>query len=238
MEQPVETSTENRLRRRALQTFIVFMALSAVIAILTVLFGSFDWFEVRVLVTTSMVTACSICCMACALYAEKTGRREWALVGAGLNITGAAMIIFGAWLEPHGDGFWKTAAIACVYGVAITHYFLLAIAELKPGHRWLIAVALVSIMVNATAIAAAIIGESDGEMVVKAIAVLSILVALETLVIPVLARMNRRESDDPRDKLVLFRVREDVYRTEDDLYFRLQMIDAPPSEDAAPPAAD
>jgi hypothetical protein len=215
------------LRRRALASFIVFLSLSALIAIITVLAGSWSWFELRVLITTSLIAAASICCMVCALYAEKTDRRAGAAAGAALNITGAALLIFGAWVDPHSDTFWKAAIAIGVFGVAAAHYFLLGFMGLRPGHRWIQHTALAVIAANAAMIVLAVITDSNEHLVFKIIAVLSILAALATLAIPVLARIDRPPAGAPLDRLVLIRVADGVYRTDDNRFFRLEAVNPP-----------
>ena len=58
-------------RRASLRTFLGFLALTAAVAVVSVLSGDFGETQVKVLLTTLTISAASMCAMACAAFIEK-----------------------------------------------------------------------------------------------------------------------------------------------------------------------
>ena len=217
-----------KIRKRSLQYFIIFLTLSALISIISILFGNFGDFEIKILVTTTVIAFFSIACMGCALYAEKNRQPIPAALGAGIGLVAAVLIIIGAWAETRSDEYWKTTFVFSVFGIAAAHYFLLASVKLKKGHHWVTTTALIGILCNALSISLAVIYEVDEEFILKTIAVFSILSALVTLIIPILYRIGKKAEEtgqeEAADKLILFQESEHIYKNNKGERFKVEQI--------------
>ena len=179
-----------RAKRSFLYSFVVFLVISALLAITSVFSGDFGEFELKVLATTSVIAGASICGLCCGMYASRGKNPQWSVVGAAFAALAAAMLILGVWAEPHSDSYWKTTGIVSVYAIAFAHSLALLAVRLRPTHAWLRTMAAGIIFVLATLISFMIAHELHDKSTSKLVAVLAILVALATLVIPIMARLG------------------------------------------------
>ena len=191
------------VRKMSLYSFIGFLALSALFAIVCVIRGEFGEFEVKVLVTTLVIAAGSICSLCCSAYAGRTHNTWPALGGIGVATLAGALLILGVWMEIESEPYWKDTAVLGVLAAACAHALALLALRLKPEQRWLQVVTSVNIALLALVISSMILGEVDNEDVLKVVVVLAILAALGTLVVPILSRLARAQPDQPRAELLL-----------------------------------
>lgn len=220
------TESLQRLRRLSLYLFLIFLGISALIAIATVLAGSFGWFEVRVLITTFVISGCSIACMACAAFAQLSGRVSLALAAGALCLASSLLLLVGAWGDVESEAFWKTTLVSNIVAVGAVHAMLLALGRLAHEHRWVQAGGALCIGLLALLLCSAVLGEVTDADFYKLVAVVAILVALATLAVPILHRMNRREATTPSaQRLVLYQLEGDIYRDKEDRRFRLVPMD-------------
>lgn len=198
-----------RLKRGSLYCFVVFLVISALIAIVAVLSGNYDIFELKILLTTSIIAAASICGLCCSAHAQRSGLVWPGAIGAALACVAAVLFIYGAWLEVRSEDFWRVTMILGIYAVATAHTLALLGLRLRPVHDWLRPVAAITIFALATVISAVVWSLfwadwiADG--VWNLIMVLAIVVVLETLVIPVLTRLAGSTAEPVPEKLVLAR---------------------------------
>src|SRR5437763_16141896 len=85
------------VKKAFLYTLVGSVGITAIFAIAAILSQRFEWFEVRVLMTTLVIASASICGLACGAYmAGKRGRGlPW--LGVVLAVLAAAMAIAGIW---------------------------------------------------------------------------------------------------------------------------------------------
>jgi hypothetical protein len=115
----------------------------------------------------------------------------------------AAMLISGAWSEINSEGYWKTTAVLSVLAIACAHALALLSVRLRPAHSWIQIATAVTTLILAVVVSGMILGEVDDKGMFKLVAVLAILAALETLVIPILGRLNKGQAEPPSRTLVL-----------------------------------
>lgn len=223
-------SLSSRLKKVSLHTFILFLAISALLAIITVLSGNFGSFEFKVLITTSIVAAASICIMCCSSYASRSELAWPGTFAAVLTFVSAALLIGGSWAEVDSVLYWKTALMAGIFAVAAAHALALLGLHLHQPHAWLKPVTAVTIFTLATVINAAIVGETYDHGLWKIILVLAIIVVLETLVIPTLARLTNNAAETIEQTLQLTRRQTGIYA---DKKGRLYAVEPIPSEQHA-----
>ena len=179
--------------KASLYSFITFLSGTALIAIVSILSGDIGEFELKTLCTTSVVALASICALCCGAYYGRTGHYFPALAGSVLAVLSALLIINGVWIEISifKDAYWKLSFILLIFAIGFAHSLALLMIRLPPSHSWLRIMTTATIFLLALVISGMIISEFDDDFGFKTIGVLSVLVSLQTLVIPILGRINR-----------------------------------------------
>ncbi len=190
------------LRKRMLWLFVGCLAVTAAIAIVTVLTGAFSEFVGRVLASSASVSAASVCAMACAAYQERGARPELGAAGVALAGMTLAVALVAIWQQSVALVKWVLAMVC--WSVAVAHAELLLLPRLAPRHRWIQRAAVVAIGTLAALLTWVVFDGDPDEALGRWLAVHSILVALLTLVVPVVWRIGR-ESGDGGSQLVLRR---------------------------------
>ncbi len=190
------------LRKRMLWLFVGCLAVTAAIAIVTVLTGAFSEFVGRVLASSASVSAASVCAMACAAYQERGARSELGAAGVALAGMTLAVALVAIWQQSVALVKWVLAMVC--WSVAVAHAELLLLPRLAPRHRWIQRAAVVAIGTLAALLTWVVFDGDPDEALGRWLAVHSILVALLTLVVPVVWRIGR-ESGDGGSQLVLRR---------------------------------
>ena len=198
------------IKKMSLKCFVGFLGLTAVIAIISVLSGEFGELQWKILATTGTISAASICAMSCAAFIEKRKLLKLGLSGIVLSIVAAVLVIFGLWPEINSDEYWKTTASMAVFAVEFAHAFLLVLPQLDDRQKWFQLLSVVSIFILACLIVNAMWLEVDDEVYYRILAVVAIVVALETLVTPILMKL-RKGNALQKEKLVLEKIEDGVY---------------------------
>ncbi|MFH1369962.1 MAG: hypothetical protein ABII09_01550 [Planctomycetota bacterium] len=218
-----------KIKRLSLKVFIGFLGLTAIIAMISVLIGKFGKVEVKILATTFTISVASICSMSCAAFIDRKKVVWLGLLGIVLSVLAAVLLIAGMWSEIENEVCWKVTITFIVFAAALVYAFLLVLPELDKGHKWVQPVSSVSIGILALQIVVAVWGEiEDVDWYYRILAVVAIIVGLETLVIPILMKL-RKGDGRKNDKIVLERIDGDVYRDSAGKKYRLMEMDAEPA---------
>ena len=209
------------VRKASLYSFIGFLTISALLAITCVLSGEFGDFEIKVLITTSVIAVASICSLCCSAYSNRTQNTLPSLGGISLAALSAAMLIVGLWAEVDSEGYWKTTAVCSVFSMAFAHSLALLAVKLRPTHTWLQLGTGINIFALASLLSVIILAEIDDEGVFKIVAVLAILAALETLVIPILSRLSKVAPAQAGETLSLSRREDGTYEDKGGRIYRV-----------------
>jgi hypothetical protein len=204
-----------RLTRWFLRVFIVSICATAFVGVFALTWpGEIGNLEIKILLTTLVIAAASICGLACGGCLT---RGHTILPIAGLALTGisACLLIFGLWVEVDSEIFWRLSASLSFFAVACAHLSMLFLANLAGAYRWAYLLAYQLILGLAALLAAAMFYEElfDNESYIRFTGVVSILVAAITLLIPVFHYMSREQfaaaqaEADP-----LFAVEEEIAR--------------------------
>jgi len=162
----------------------------ALYAIYIVLFGEFDEFEVKVLLTTLVISVASIGWLCCSSYHSQRREPIAAIGGALLMAAAAGLMVNAIWAEVDSDEYWKLTLSLTIWAVAVSHFLMLVALRLRKGMWWIHIAAGVTIGLLATVLTSIVLdGVNEAESVMKFSVVLCILVTLETLVIPILSRV-------------------------------------------------
>ena len=217
-----------QIRRQALRLFLLFLGLTGLLAIGSVLFWDFDEFQIKILVTCFSLCSASICAMGCAAYIERHGTRGWGLAGILTAILGAACFIYGVWFESATDYFWKSTLTLIVVGVAIFHGLLISLPTLDAGHRVVPRVGVGAISVLTLLLLLLVWGEVPDGVFFQVLAAVSIVVGVITVSIPILMRM-RTDTGDAAQKLVLVHVEGARYRAADGTLYQVNAVPTTPA---------
>jgi len=224
------------LKQFLLRMVIGFFCLTAAVAI-AVVGGRFGEFELKVLATTFLISAASMCALSCAAFIEKRGPRLWGVAGIAWSVVGAALTTYGLWTEIVREAFWKTTASIVTVAVAMAYACLLALRDLERRHRWVQVAAWAAISVLALQIIFGLWAEPDAELFFKLLVTVSILLVLFTLVIAVLANLRSGARGVLRTLRLVERPDGTFCDASGALYRVTKIEPGPPCEgDAAPPS--
>jgi hypothetical protein len=183
------------VKRASLYALIGSICLSAVFGIWALLSGEFGWFQARILLTTVTISAASILGLACGACLEASPGKTLGLIGIGLTLLAAVMIIGGIWTESRAELYWKTAASISVFAFASAHLALLSMARLAETFRWSLGAAYGAILTVALFIVVIIWHEfrQENEWMLRLLGVAGIIDAAFSIMIPIFHRLSRRE---------------------------------------------
>jgi hypothetical protein len=218
-------------RKLSLKVFIGFLAFTALIAIVSVLSGDFGDVQLKILATTFTISAASICSMSCAAFIEKSKLRSLGLSGILLSVAAAILLIIGIWPEIKSDEYRKITFTLITSAVAFAHAFLLVLPELDDRQKWVQTVSSCSIGILAVQIVVAVWGEIENEDYYRLLAVVAIIVGLETLVIPILMKL-RKGNGKKRELLILEHLEGETYRDSTGKIYNVQEINSEQSASA------
>jgi hypothetical protein len=151
------------------------------------------------------------------------------LLGVVLSVSAAILVIGGIWSEIQNNVAEKIMITLIVSAVAFAYAFLLVLPELDERHKWVQPVSSVSIGILALQAIVFVWGDIENNWYFRFIAVVAIIVGLETVVIPILMKL-RKIGGRANGKIVLEKIEGDVYRDTSGKKYRLTEIEGQPSK--------
>lgn len=178
------------------------IGVGTVLAIVIVLAGNWGWLETHILLTTGVIALTSVLGMACGAAIARV--RAWGLpgIGIGLAVLAAGLLIIGIWVEPTDSAYWKATTTVSILAVAFAHTSLLALARLQDSLRWIQLAAYGAVFLFAFILIGILITETSNDGVVRFLAVVGILDAAFTLLVPVVHFLNRRAPSGAPEPMV------------------------------------
>lgn len=186
------------LRRIFLITLIASVVTSALIGIGVLLFGNFGLIEVRVLMTTMVITVVSVLGLACGAYIEIRGGKYLPLAGIAFSVAAGLMSILVIWDVLDDDEiFIKSFLTVTLLATACSHLSLLALARLDRRFSWTRISAVICVALLCAILLFILWFEPSGEsdLIYRILGVLGILLAAITVVTPVLHKLSSDRSD-------------------------------------------
>lgn len=186
------------LRRIFLISLIASVATSAFIGIGVLLLGNFGSVEVRLLMTTMVITIVSVLGLACGAYIELRGGKLLPYSGIALSGAAGLMSTLIIWdILDDDELFIKSFLTATLLALACSHLSLLSLARLDQRFSW----TRVSAVICVTLLCAILLfilwfeptGESD--LIYRVLGVLGIMLASITVITPVLHKLSSDQSD-------------------------------------------
>lgn len=194
-----------------LKTFIGFLILTAVIAIITVISGEFGDIQARILGTTFTISIASICAMSCAAFIEKKNFKPVGIIGMVFALMSAILIIAEIWGSVGSDHYYKITFSVVVCTFSFAHTLLLFLPKLDEDKEWVQRATALTIALLAVQIIVGIWFEIDNQIYFRVMTVIAILVGLETLVIPILMKLKKGNGAE-KEMLNLEKVDDHIYK--------------------------
>src|SRR5690606_11632176 len=186
------------LRRIFLIILIASVAVSAAIGIGVLLLGNFGGIEIRVLMTTMVVTIVSVLGLACGAYIEVRGGRQLPYAGIALSVIAGLMSFLIIWnVLDDNEIFIKSFLTATLLATACSHLSRLALARLDRRFSWTRISAVICVALLCAILLFILWFEPTGEsdLIYRTLGVLGILLAAITVVTPVLHKLSFDQSD-------------------------------------------
>lgn len=201
----------SEMKGHFLKSFIGFLILTAVIAIITVISGEFGDIQARILGTTFTISIASICAMSCAAFIEKRNFKVVGITGIAFSLLSAILIIAEIWGSVGSNLYYKIifTSVACAFSFA--HGLLLFLPQLDTDREWVQQAAAITITVLLAQIIFWIWLEIEHTIYFRMMTVIAILVGLETLVIPILMKLKKGNSEQ-KETLELENVDGHIYK--------------------------
>lgn len=105
------------------------------------------------------------------------------------------MILIGMWADLESEWYWKSTASVSIVAVATVHICLLSIAKLTGNFRWVFFIACQVIFGLALLLCVVVMWEVENDRMYRFLAVISIVDAALTLVIPLLHRIGKTDAN-------------------------------------------
>jgi hypothetical protein len=131
--------------------------------------------------------------------------------------------LLGMWPEIDNEVYWKTTATVGVLAIAFAHAFLLNLPDLDENTKVIQPISSVSIGILVVQMVIAVWSEIHQDGYYRILAVVAIVVGLETLAIPILMKL-RTGNREKVERVVLERVRGDIYKDSTGRKFQLLEI--------------
>ncbi|WP_404308656.1 hypothetical protein [Neorhodopirellula lusitana] len=190
------------LKKPMLYGLIGSVVLGVILGIVFVLRDTWGWFEVRVILTTLIVAAGSLCGLACDLSRTPLGSNWMPKLGMVLTALASALLLLGVWVEGDSEIYWKTTVCVSILAVSIIHVNLLGIATLAGRFRWLQFITSQIIFGFALLLCTMIIAEIDSSGALRLVTAGSIVIAALSMVIPILHRISRLDAHRRGEELL------------------------------------
>lgn len=178
------------LRRAFLWSFVGCLGFTALVAIVAVLSGDFGETQLRVLASSGAVSGASVCAMACAAFRERGRVPQLGTIGIALAGIALVATLVTVWQQDPDEGLIKSTLVLTIWAVAVAHAELLLLPALALRHRPVQVAAVGAIATLAAMLTALIVGEVSGDEFARLLGVLAIVVALLTLVVPIVAKIG------------------------------------------------
>lgn len=182
------------VKKLFLYTLITSVAVSALIGIVVILIGNFGETEGKILGTTFTIAVTSILGLACGAYLETKRGKILPIVGIIFSIISAIFFFVMIWGGAiwRKENFFEGLATVTIIAVSCSLLSLISIAKLDSKFQWS-RIALYICVWTLSAILIWILWfaqDSENELIIRIIGVLSIIIAALTIITPVFHKLS------------------------------------------------
>ena len=201
---------QTSLSRRLLRLFLVFLILTALLAISIVLFEDRNQTRWRILATSAVISVASVGAMACASFRER--RLRWlGNAGMALCAAAAAAIVVSLWDFVHGEMYGRfLGCLSTVAGFTALAQ-LLWLMPLIQTHRWVQKATTGTIGLLTLLICLQIAARFHDPAWDRLWVAIAIVVTLQVLAHPILWQLGRRAGGAAQRRLLLSHERDDIW---------------------------
>jgi hypothetical protein len=191
-----------RSARIALYTVAGTVVLGTILAALCIVGGTWDWFRVRVILTSYTISGASVCGLACAAVWERRNGRVLPGLGLAMSISGAVLMMPVIWAEIYSDIYARVTITMIVFAAATAHLCLLSLARLAERFAWSRGLAYLSVYGLAGLFALILWTGETGIATFQFLGVLTVTVAAVSVLIPIFHALSRSEPGPTVGRLV------------------------------------
>ncbi|MEW4526560.1 hypothetical protein [Maioricimonas sp. JC845] len=188
------------LKKWSLYLLIASVSISALAGIAAILAGDFGMVQIKILLTSGVIAAASLCSICCGTALEARRHPLLPVCGLVLTAVSAAMIIGGIWSEVGSGDYWKVSVTFATFGVSCSHVALLSLARPGGAFRWIVPAAAVAVFSVAGIFSAALWGEFSIEPLLRGLGVAAVLDGALTILVPVAHRLSRSVDSVPANQ--------------------------------------
>lgn len=123
-------------RRMLLRVFIIFLCLSAGLAVIGVLGGDLGGGSWKIVLSTLCVSGASMCGMVCTGFLQRHAAHPAGRVGIVASAAGGILVVGGILAEADNAGYWKLCGVTVILAVGLAYTLGLCIPRLASRHRW------------------------------------------------------------------------------------------------------
>ncbi len=183
------------------------IAVAACLGAVAIIFGSFGWLELRILLTALNVSGASICGLACAAYWERGKSLVVGPLGLVLTVAGATLVAYLTWIGSDDATMGSLTVTVLLLAIASAHVSLLSLARLAPSYAWIRPLYYLLVYGLACILIAIVWGEANlAADTARLLGVVAVAVAGVTTLVPVFHLLSRshlpaevsRVSDSPK----------------------------------------
>ncbi len=182
------------LKKFFLYLLITSVAISALIGIGVILIGDFGELEAKILGTTFTIALTSILGLACGAYLETKRGKILPTAGIVFSIISAILCFILIWANQtfSEEIFLKILASVVMFAVACSHLSLISIAQLEAKFQW----SKITLFICVWLLVAILLyiiwftPESSSDLIIRIIAVLSIVIAALTIITPIFYKLS------------------------------------------------
>lgn len=197
-------------RKVLLRGAIGFLAITALLAIVSIVSDDFGVWHWNILLSTLSVSCASLGALSCVSFMEKRGAHILGITGIIAAGLAALLVILGIWGQISDDIYWKITVTSILVAIGFAHALLLHLPDLAEEYRWAQGASAVAIMTVVSQFVIAMWLEIEHYAYYQVLLVAFIVDIFLSLLVPIFAKLqgNIPEGNGPQlsetsDKLIL-----------------------------------
>lgn len=186
---------EINYRKFFLRSFIIALAISALIGIVIFLVGDFGETEMKILGTTLAIGGYSVTGLCCSTIYNRSEFQAYSMTGMLISVLGFIVTLISIWQIIDFDSIWKIFVTLIILSVSTAHTSLLfQITPKTKNIKYVLIATILFIAIVALMLIYAAINElEDNDLFYRVLGVFAILDVLGTIAIPILNRITDSE---------------------------------------------
>ena len=199
------------------------LSLVAITAIYVLITGELGWAEIKALLSVLILFAAGLNAVTCMSCRPALPRAGLAWVGVGLGTLSAVLLLLllwsNGWLNLNWQRWWQPTSVLLVWTLIYTHCLWPVLVRLDGAiQRWLVPLTRLSSLGLGALLSYGIIANNADSLLLRGIAIVSILVGFFSLVLVIL---HRRQQPGRQRLWLTATEAHDVYQDGNGKYYRV-----------------